>query len=183
MKLLPLKEHGQLLTKQFLLNCHLPRHPGNKFVNQPLPRRKLKPTIMNLKEEVSHLLPISDKKNLRQKMNIIHREVVEDTIQKYPDNKVLNESPPEINQEELSLTRKSRSQLSQLRSGYSRILNSYNSRIDGNILNSCPKCHQSPHDSSHLFNCPANPTTLTPKDLWKQPKKCADFLHLIESIT
>ena len=32
-KVLPLKEHGDLLTKQFLAQCFLPSHPGNKQLN------------------------------------------------------------------------------------------------------------------------------------------------------
>ncbi|KAI5726007.1 hypothetical protein M8J77_022717 [Diaphorina citri] len=42
----------------------------------------------------------------------------------------------------------------------------------------CPLCSGAPHDTNHLFNCPANPTSLTPFDLWTSPAKVASFLEL-----
>ena len=36
-KVLPLREHGEMLTKQFLLTCHLPGHPGNRVTDIPAP--------------------------------------------------------------------------------------------------------------------------------------------------
>ena len=32
-----------------------------------------------------------------------------------------------------------------------------------------------PNDVNHLFKCPANPTQLQSKDLWKRPAKAAAF--------
>ena len=39
------------------------------------------------------------------------------------------------------------------------------------------------HDTNHLFNCPSDPTTLRPIDLWKKPARTADFLKFDEGIT
>ncbi len=65
--------------------------------------------------------------------------------------------------------------LSQLRSGYSRLLNSYLHRIDDNIEDKCPLCNQTPHDTVDLFNCPNNPTHLTVLSLWTQPVLAKKF--------
>ena len=73
--------------------------------------------------------------------------------------------------------------LSQLRSGYSRKLNSYKHRIDQNINDKCPECNGTPHDSKHLFNCPSNPTDLQVVDLWTKPVLAANFLKLDEGLT
>ena len=128
-KILPLKEHGEMLSKQFLLNCNLPGHPGYKHLERPVPERPTrKPTKYRLKDSIRHLLPVSDKSLLKKGMKDVHTESVQSTISQYNNNKVLDNAPPPINTEEQDITRKSRCLLSQLRSGYSRKLNSYSTR-------------------------------------------------------
>mgnify|MGYP007048355338 CR=1 FL=1 len=183
-KILPLKEHGEMLSKQFLLNCNLPGHPGYKHLERPVPERPTrKPTIYRLKDSIRHLLPVSDKSLLKKGMKDVHTESVQSTINQYNNNKVLDNAPPPIDIEEQNLTRKSRCLLSQLRSGYSRKLNSYMSRIDNTVQDICPECGDSPHNTNHLFSCRRNPTTLTPINLWTTPNQAANFLKLDEGIT
>ena len=185
-KILPLKEHGEMLTKQFFLNCHLPGHPSYKHLNRQAPGRpNRKPTILRLKLSIEHLLPVPDKPSLKQSINRIHTETVQSTINQYENNKVLNDIPPEISSEEVNLSRKERCLLSQLRSGYSSLLYSYKHRIDttDTIQDMCPKCGISPHDTPHLFTCIQNPTNLTPISLWTTPHQAANFLKLDEGIT
>ena len=69
-------------------------------------------------------------------------------------------------------------ELSRLRSGYSRKLNSYMSRIDQEIQDRCQSCDFSPHNTEHLFNWSENPTELEANDLWTKPDKAAEFLLL-----
>ena len=78
---------------------------------------------------------------------------------------MLDGRPAPISYSEKKLTRKERSILAQLRSGYCRLLGSYMSRIkkDAN-LDVCADCGTTPHDVKHLFVCPAHPTTLIPSD-------------------
>ena len=182
-KVLPLKEHGEMITNQFTLNCFLPNHPGNRTTNVHCQPRKRKKNILHQITEIQKHLPISDKKDLKKKMNKIHTDYVQKTLSTYPPSKVLNVTPPEINSEETDMSRKSRSYLSQLRSGYSRKLKSYMNRIDDSIPNSCPDCNTSPHDTNHLFNCSSRPTTMSTRNLWTTPKKAAAFLNLEEGIT
>ena len=116
----------------------------------------------------------------KKKLKEIHTSDVRTEIINNSHNPVLNEPAPPIHNDELKLPRKTRSTLSQLRSGYSSYLNSYLSRINGdnNVQNKCSDCNQTPHDTNHLFNCPAKPTQLTVRSLWDRPIETADFLNL-----
>ena len=99
-------------------------------------------------------------------------------------NKVLDQRPPELSQKEESLSRNSRVVLTQLRSGYSRVLNSYLHRIDEEIEDKCPDTNRVtlvPHNTNHLFNYQMKPTSLTPIDLWTNPDLVANFLDLDQS--
>ncbi len=135
-----------------------------------------------MRQDIQDLLPVT-RDNLKAKQKAIHTREVSRILASYPPNKVLQANPPEVNKMEANLTRSVRSQLSQLRSGYSRLLNSYLHRIDDNIEDKCPLCNQTPHDTVHLFNCPNNPTHLTVLSLWTQPVLAANFLKLDEGIT
>ena len=113
----------------------------------------------------------------------IHTETVRKTIQQYSENRILGQAynpPPPINPDEIKLTRIARSRLSQLRSGFLRLLNFYLNRLDDKIENKCPKCQATPHDTNHLFNCHATPTSLPTPSLWTQPIEASNFLGLEE---
>ena len=84
----------------------------------------------------------------------LHTQAVTDSLSDLPPNKVINDIPPDIHYSEDLLPRSIRMELSRLRAGYSRKLNSYMSRIDNSINNICPECPASPHDTNHLFKCP-----------------------------
>lgn len=66
----------------------------------------------------------------------------------------------------LEYSKATRSKLLQLSSGFSKLLNSYMSRIGLNVEDKCPLCNTTPHDTHHLFNCPTNTTTLNLTSLW-----------------
>ena len=114
----------------------------------------------------------------KQTLKNIHTHSVEKCIEKYKHNKVLNAPAPEVNPEITKLNRNTRTALSQLRSGYSKLLNSNMSRIDDTIPDECPLCKQSSHTTNHLFNCQANPTNLDAISLWTNPIEAAKFLQL-----
>ena len=182
-KIMPFKEHCTMKTKQYLLTCHQPNHPGYKHVHKPLPPRKhLKPTLQTFRNSVQQHLPINSD-NRKSKLKAVHTAEVRNCLENLPPNRVLGHLPPEINKEELNLPRKIRSELSQLRSGFSRRLNSYLNRLDNNIQDICPRCNDSPHDTRHLFNCPDDPTTLDILSLWTTPIQAANFLKLDDGVT
>ena len=86
--------------------------------------------------------------------------------------------PLEINKAEQTLLSHTGTALARLRSGYCRSLNFYMNCIDDQIQDLCPKCNQGPHNTPHLFACPADPTDLSPSDLWIRPAAAAAFLKL-----
>ena len=180
-KVLPIHHHSNLLSTQFLLSTHLPGHPGQKHLDRPPPERNIKTTVMDFKNKTRPLLPIGDKKEYKKGIKKLHTNAVSEAKNKCKPNKVLNANPPSINNDELKLKRVARTQLAQLRSGYSRLVNDYKSRIDPEIQNICPECKSTPHNVHHLFNCPKNPTSLKPIDLWKKPIQVARFLKLDET--
>ena len=183
-KLLPVKSHNDLLSKQFLMSMHSATHPNHTYIaDYKNPSRIMKRTLMNTyRQEINHLIPptnyIDD--NVRKyNLKKIHTDHVKSAIDNYPPNRILGTRPPEINKEEISLPRSTRTKLAQLRSGFSPVLAEYMHRIGKADSNICPECKTSVQDCPHLFNCPARPTNLTTTDLWENPREVAEFLHLI----
>ena len=176
-KMLPVKDHCTMISKQYLAACHQQNHPGNKHLNQNPQPRNLKPTILSYEAEVKDKYRGGLYKDV---LKTLHTAAVKSTLDSYQPNRVLGTKPPDINPEEKTLTRSVRCKLTRLRSGFCRSLNSYMSRIDNGITDACPKCDSSPHDTRHLFNCHADPTNLTVIDLWTRPILAAEFLGLTE---
>ena len=180
-EILPVKEHSELLTDQFLLSMHRPHHPNHHLLHATPKQRDMRNTILDNRPKIQKYLtqnPLSDTV-YKRKLKTIHKDIVKGTISNYPANKVLSSHPPKVNtEEEKSLPRITRSTLAQLRSGYSSHLNCYLHRINAAETDRCPKCNIHEHTSLHLFDCPSNPTQLEVKDLWKKPKATAEFLGL-----
>ena len=183
-KVLPVKEHFKLLSKQYLLKTQLDSHPNNIDLHAPRAQnyRQMKNTLKSkYGEEIRNLIPETglSEELYKQHLKRIHTNEVRTYIASRENNQVLEDKPPEINPTERNLPRSTRSSLSQLRSGYSPLLKSYMARIDPDIQDLCPECNINSHTTWHLFNCPAKPTPLTVLSLWKQPEQAAAFLGLI----
>ena len=174
-KVLPIRDHAMLLTEQYVLAMHLPGHPGIKHLDRPPPERKMKITAISLRPNIELNLPVPDKPSYKRGLKRLHTKAVKSCINKYENNRVLKTRPPEISKNEMKLHRRIRTSLAQLRSGFSRKVNDYMSRLYPDISNNCPTCNATPHDVNHLFNCPDNPTELKPVDLWKRPAAAAAF--------
>ncbi len=89
----------------------------------------MKLTAIDLKKNIRPCLPITDKPSYNKGLKRLHTKAVKNSIAKYSNNRVLGCRPPEISKTELNLKRKARTSLAQLRSGFSRRLNDYLSRI------------------------------------------------------
>jgi hypothetical protein len=165
-RVLPLRKHADLLTKQYLLACHQEGHPGLKHATTVAPPRHMKGTISDLRGDVLPHLPnnIISKQEYRR-----GTKAVTAAVAAYTPNRVLGTPPPDIDPAERSLPRSARTALAQLRSGHCRRLNSYLARITPGVADVCPACGASPHSVEHLFDCAANPTQLTTRDLWAKP--------------
>ena len=83
---------------------------------------------------------------------------------------MLDGRPPPISSSERDLTRKERSTLAQLRSGYCRLLGSCKSRMKKDAsLNVGADCGTTSHDVKHLFVCPATTMTLAGNSaIWRR---------------
>lgn len=148
-------------------------------VQEEDPRRNIRTSpVRKYRDSISALSPPTTISTRKRVLKEIHTTTVRNTINNYGVNKVLGTKPPEIHDAESQLSRTTRSTLSQLRSGYSPFLNNYLHRIDHTIPNVCPLCASTPHDVQHLFNCTANPTSLSVIDLWKKPVEAAIHLGL-----
>ena len=179
-EMMPVKDRCYMLSKQFLLSTQTQNHPNYTDLSAPPPPRVTKPTLTTcFGEEINrisspNLAPTTYKRLLKT----IHTRSVRDSINNLGNNRVLNSRPPKISKTEKELPRITRSTLSQLRSGFSKHLNSYKARLDPSLSDKCDKCNVSIHTTEHIFECPQNPTQLTVHDLWKKPKQAARFLGL-----
>ena len=180
-KILPVKDHCTMLSKQFLLSTQTNNHPNHINLSGPPRPRPMRDTLKSsFGDEIKGLAPSPiDSDTRKRHLRTIHTREVRKSIQNLGQNKILNEIPPEINKEEKNLPRQARTALSQLRSGYSKMLNSYLARIDPTKSDICPNCNLAAHTTNHLFNCTQKPTNLTVKDLWSKPKEAAKFLGLV----
>ena len=172
--------HCNMLSKQFLLATQRPHHPNRVDLTAPPPPRQMKKTLTSrFGAEIRQLSqPDLPEAVYKRKLKAIHTSSVRNAISQMQPNKVLNAAPPPINDAEKRLPRSSRATLSQLRSGYSKFLNSYKARINSDFQDICPLCNNDQHTTQHLFNCPANRTDLTTNDLWSRPTEAARFLNL-----
>ena len=177
--ILPVEPHQLLLTAQFLARALEPGHVSHETVLLPPGPRQMKPT---LRQKVGHLVEphLRDGVLVRGSFpavkNLIHTQVVSETISSYAPNRVLGTRPPPISPSESRLPRQIRTTLSQLRSGHCARLADCQFRIGMAASNECPDCN-SPASVSHVFECPSNPTNLTTRDLWDNPCAVANFLR------
>ena len=180
-KILPVKTHSEMLTKQYLLAMHQREHPNHHQTTEPRPPRNIRNSILDLRPSIQQKIGQNlhvTKEEWKKGNKEIHTETVAAAKSSYPPSKVLHSAPPEISIEEKELPRPTRTTLAQLRSGYSPFLNSYLHRINRSDTDQCPNCSNAVHTTEHLFNCNSKPTDLRPIDLWKKPKEVAQFLEL-----
>ena len=181
-KCMPVKNHCEMLSKQYLLSTQKPDHPSHTILNKPLPRLMKHTLDSRYNTYISSLtnnIPL-DQPSYKMLLKTIHTDSVRDTIASQVPNPVLNLPAPQINDDETTLPRKTRVILSQLRSGHSSFLQSYLNRINPTKHPdpNCPHCLTTPHTTEHIFNCTASPTHLTTDSLWTSPIDAAKFIGL-----
>ena len=178
---LPVRQHNELISQQFVIAFHLPQHPYHQLCHRPpddRPERR-RSLIGRSKPNIQQYIaeePLSNT-NYKSAITSIHQDAVRTAI-KSSSSKLLFGRPPPIATAEQTLPRKTRTILAQLRTGHSRILGQYMNRFDPTARNHCHNCDQSPHDTRHLFDCPSKPTTLTVESLWTAPTETAKHLNL-----
>ena len=126
--------------------------------------------------QVRNALPIdATSKHLTK---ALHTAAVKEALNSYEVNRVLQRHPPAIAKEEQTLDRKTRCRLSQFRSGWCSILNSYQKKINPLHTARCPECNAANYDASHLFACPRKPVQLDVMSLRQSPVEAATVLQL-----
>ena len=93
-------------------------------------------------------------KGLKTGLKELHTLHVRTTLENYRPNTVLNAHPPKIHKDETHLSRPTRTTLAQLRTGYSKTLQSYMHRLDPTIPDICPDCLLHPHTFSTALLTP-----------------------------
>ena len=178
--ILPVKNHCNMITDQFLLSMHQADHPNRHILSQPAPQRNMRKTITSRSNNIQHLVPDDghiSKADYKIRLKTIHSNAVSEYVDEYK-SKILGCKPPPLCKSEQTLPRKTRSTLAQLRTGYSPFLKGYSCRIGSADSDLCPQCGSAPHTTTHLFSCPNNPTTLPVTALWSAPVEAASFLQL-----
>ena len=106
-------------------------------------------------------------------MRHIHTSIVSRQLATRGNNKILRTPPPHNSSSEERLPRLTRRTLAQLRPNKSPLLKSYLRKVDAKTHPSplCPLCNIHTHDTHHLFNCTHIRTTLSPLDLWTDPRR------------
>ena len=176
---LPINDHLSLLCSQFLARTLIPSHPSHPFTTAPSGPRNIRHTLQSrfhpaVAPYLSNgaLPPTQYKPTLKA----LHSSAVLSSIDSRNSNRVLSTQPPTISDEESSLPRPHRTTLSQLRSGFCPALKSFQLRVGRAPDDLCPSCSISPQTTSHLFSCPAHPTSLSVEDLWTRPVQASSFI-------
>ena len=163
---LRVKDHSDMLSAQYLVNCLEKDHVCHGITTQEPRPRPMKETLHS--RHHSTVLPRLGSSRMESHQNL-HTHAVESAIQLQGNNRVLKKPAPPISDEEQRLNRRQRCTLSQLRSGHCHLLQDYKHRVLGEPSDTCTDCGASPQDVTHLFDCTTHPTDLSPEDLWRNP--------------
>ena len=119
-EMLKVKEHSELLSAQYLARCLEPGNVCHPITTRAIPERQMKETLYTRhRNTVEPMMVENDRKATLQ---ALHTAAVVKAVQCHERNVVLDGRPPPISNSEKELTRKERSTLAQLRSGYCRLL-------------------------------------------------------------
>ena len=171
------EDHLNLVSAQYLVQCLDTENVGHHITKMDHPPRKMKETIFTRHNQT--VLPLLAN-NRKDRLQALHISFVNTTIDNMKDNRVFNNRPPPINDEETLLSRRQRETLSQLRSGHCKLLNSYKKRLKQTDSSSCPDCGMYPQDVLYLFDYTTHPNDLLPVTLWDKPVKTIRELSILD---
>ena len=126
-EMLKVKEHSELLSPRYLARCLGLGNVCHPITTRAIPERQMKETLYTRHRNTVE--PMMVKNDRKATLQALHTAAVVKAVQCHERNVVLDGRPRPINKKEDKLTRKERSTLTQLRSGYCRLLGSYKSRI------------------------------------------------------
>ena len=158
-KMPQVEDHLNLVSTQYLVPCLDTNNVCHHITKMDLPPREMNDTIFT--RHYQTVLPLLA--NNKDTLQALHTSFVSTAIGNMKDNRVLNNRPLSIYDEETPLPRRQRTTLSQLHSGHCKLLNSYKKQLKQSESSSCPDCGMHPQDVPHLFN------DLSPVNLWDRP--------------
>ncbi len=168
--ILPLRNHVDLLSTQYLVAAQDPAHPCNNTIDRYAgPTIKRHTLASRYRPPIRRLQPKPDPSEIKPLMQQIHTKAVNTAIAGYKPNPILGHAPPPIDESEMTLPRTTRAMLAQLRCGRSRTLKSYMHTLDPTIPDTCPHCKSARHTTPHLFTCKRKQMDGRPLDLWHHP--------------
>ena len=140
---------------EYLARCLEPGNVCHSITTSETPKRRMKETLFTRHRNTVESIMLAN--NRKATLQAIHSDTVNKAVKDQKKNIVLDGLPHPITDSEKDLTRKERATLAQLRSGYFKLLGSYESRIKKDTsLDVCADCGKTPHDDKHLFACPAH---------------------------
>jgi len=179
-KILPIQSHLKLHASNYRQKTNLNTHPNHALTNKPPPPRNMKTTIFHdTANLLSHPNPNHNTPDtIAANIKANHSLAVQQYLNTLPPNKLTNQPYLNPHPSELTLPRHRRCLLRQLRTDKSPFLRAHKHSQYPTICPSplCPLCLLSPHNTSHLFNCPSIPTTLTVENLWTSPCEVSGLL-------
>ena len=131
-KILPVTDHLNLLSSQFLVNTLKPLHASHSVVSTPLGPRRLKETLQSkFGISVSPFLRdgVIPPACYKEVLTTLHTTAVRTATASLGPNRVLGTTPPEIHPSESQLPRVHQATLSQLHSGFCGVLKTYQHMI------------------------------------------------------
>ena len=132
--MLLVEDHLNLLYAQYVVHCLDTDNVCHHITTLDHPPRQMKETLFTRhKQTVVPLLANTNKSSLQA----VHTSFVNTAKDNMMDNRVLSYRLPPISDEEIYLTRRQRATLSQLRSGHSKLLNSFKKRLKQTDSSSC----------------------------------------------
>jgi hypothetical protein len=106
----------------------------------------------------------------------IHANAVQKPIHSQGPNRLLGCRPPAVAESERFLPHAFQTTLNQMRSDFRSAQKSYQYFINKALDNICPGCQSASQTVTHLFSCPAHPTSLRPINIWNNLVAVASFI-------
>ena len=109
-KVMPVRDHCEMLSTQFLLATTQPNHPNLPDLNLKPPRNMKDTLVSKFSNHIRDMVPDggTDLPTYRSGLKRLHTSFVSSTISNQSNNRVLNEPAPPIDSSEKELTRSTR---------------------------------------------------------------------------
>ena len=98
---LKVKEHNEILTKQYLVACYLSTHSNHRTVtNNPTPRH-IRQDLTTYIPNITHLIPtIANAPFVKEAQNLLHQSTVVTATNRLCLNRVINQHTPPVSDTE-----------------------------------------------------------------------------------